>query len=57
VSPGIAIQGAEEGAKAGKKRHKQHYQEAATNVDGGINERPGDCSAEYAAEAAGDNER
>jgi hypothetical protein len=51
-SGSIAAQGAEEGTKAGKKRHKQHRQEATTNVDGGINERAGGSSAEHATEAA-----
>jgi hypothetical protein len=51
----IAIQGAEEGTKAGKKRHKQRRQEATTDNDGSINERAGGSSTKHTAEAAGNS--
>jgi hypothetical protein len=41
-----------EGTKAGKKRHKQHCQEATTDNDGSINERAGGSSTEHTAAAA-----
>jgi hypothetical protein len=56
-SPASTIQGSEEGAKTGKKRRKQRHQEAATNVDSGINEWASGSSAKHAAEATGDNKR
>jgi hypothetical protein len=36
--PGIAIQGAKEGAKVAKKRHKQQHQESTIDDDDDINE-------------------
>jgi hypothetical protein len=53
VSPNVAIHGAEVGAKAVQKRHKQRHQEAATDDDDGTNERVGGSGAERAAEAMG----
>jgi hypothetical protein len=41
------------GAKARKKRYKQHHQEDTTDVDGGINELAGGSSAKHATEATG----
>jgi hypothetical protein len=43
--------GAEEDAKAGKKRHKWHHQEATIDDDDSINERASGSSAEHAIEA------
>jgi hypothetical protein len=54
---GVAIQDAEEGIKAGKKRHEQRHQEATTDDDGNINEQAGGASVEHIAEAAGNNKR
>jgi hypothetical protein len=50
ASPDVAIHGAEEGAKAGKKRCKQRHQKVATNNNGGTNER---AEVERAIEAVG----
>jgi hypothetical protein len=46
-----------EATKAGKKRRKQHYQEAATDIDGSINEQAGGSSADNTAEATCDSKR
>jgi hypothetical protein len=54
---GITIQGIEEGAKAAKKRHKQHHQEATTVDNGGINEQADGPSTVHAIEAAGCGKR
>jgi hypothetical protein len=51
VLPGVAVQGAKEGAKASKKRHKQCRQEATTDGNGGIDERAGGSSTNHVAEA------
>jgi hypothetical protein len=57
----ITIEGIEEGAKATKKRRKQHHQEAttvdATVVNGGINEQANGPSTVHAVEAAGCGKR
>jgi hypothetical protein len=50
ASPDVAVQRAKEGAKAGKKRCKQHCQEAATDDDGGTNERAGGSSMDHIVE-------
>jgi hypothetical protein len=57
VPPGIAIQGAEEGIKASKKRHKQRRQDATTNDDGDINEQASSASVEHVVEAVGNSKR
>jgi hypothetical protein len=55
ASPGIAIQGTEEGIKASKKRHKQCHQEATTDDNGGINEQAGNASVEHATTVVGNS--
>jgi hypothetical protein len=57
VSSDVTIQGAEEGAKASKKKHKQRHQEATTDDDGDTNEWAGGSGMECVAEAAGSSKR
>jgi hypothetical protein len=45
------------GAKANKKRRKQHRQEATTDGDNGINEREGSSSANQNIEATENSKR
>jgi hypothetical protein len=42
-------------AKAGKKRRKQHRQEARTDIDGSINKQAGVSSTEHTAEVVDDS--
>jgi hypothetical protein len=53
--PSVAIEGAEVGIKADKKRHKQHHSEVSTDDDGGINEQAGGTSVKHATEAVGNS--
>jgi hypothetical protein len=55
--PGIAIQGAKEGAKVAKKRHKQQHQESTIDDDDDINEQANGPSVVHATEVAGSGKR
>jgi NAD-dependent dihydropyrimidine dehydrogenase PreA subunit len=59
ASPNVIIQDAKEGAKGGKKRHKQHHQETATMVvaDGGINKQAGNSVVVCVAAITGSGKR